>query len=164
MQAVVNRTRHQQSVSACINFARAIPIICETVTSSAPYLSLSDRLQSFSTASNSSKAASSCCTLRGSSSNPFITADRTFASTAEFSGGSFNVSSSSSSSESDDNRQSSHNADTDTKEMLLESSLGHVVILNDCLPTGVCLLVLLLYNTVPAIASLPRCAIALSAQ
>ena len=48
---------------------------------------------------------------------------RTFASTAEFSGGTFNVSSSSS--ESDDSRQ--RDQDVDDKELLLESALQHVV-------------------------------------
>lgn len=48
---------------------------------------------------------------------------RTFASTAEFSGGTFNVSSSSS--ESDDSRQ--RDQDVDDKELLLESALQYVV-------------------------------------
>ncbi len=48
---------------------------------------------------------------------------RTFASTAEFSGGTFNVSSSSS--ERDDSRQ--RDQDVDDKELLLESALQYVV-------------------------------------
>ena len=40
------------------------------------------------------------------------------------------MSSSSSSSENDDNRQSNYDPDMDTREMLLESALGHVVMLD----------------------------------
>jgi len=70
------------------------------------------------------------CNTSASNSSPLILQlhshtlrVRTFASTAEFSGGTFNVSSSSS--ESDDSRQ--RDQDVDDKELLLESALQYVV-------------------------------------
>ena len=118
MQTVLKGTRHHQSVLTCIKLARVTPSFCEAVSSSD--LGLSDQWQGYSTATVANRAASQCCT-RLCSDDTLTRGSRTFASTAEFSGGTFNVSSSSSSSENDDNRQSSYDPDMDVKEMLLES-------------------------------------------